>query len=246
MPVYRDEAVVLRTHKLGEADRIVTLLTRRHGKVRAVAKGVRRTGSKFGARLEPFMVADLQLYEGRTLDVVHAGRVARLVRRRDHAGLRVATPRRTPWSRPPTSSPRPRGRCSSTCCWSARSARSPSASTARASPSTPTCCARWPSPAGRRASRTARAAARRARTPPWSCSSAAWSATTAPRPARPASPGPPSPCSARCSRATGRSPSRRASPTATRRAASSPPTPSGTSSAACARCRTSRRETTAT
>ncbi|RZU65419.1 DNA replication and repair protein RecO [Microterricola gilva] len=70
MPVYRDEAVVLRTHKLGEADRIVTLLTRQHGKVRAVAKGVRRTASKFGSRLEPFMVADLQLYEGRTLDVI--------------------------------------------------------------------------------------------------------------------------------------------------------------------------------
>ncbi|TAM70086.1 MAG: DNA repair protein RecO [Microbacteriaceae bacterium] len=70
MPVYRDEAVVLRTHKLGEADRIVTLLTRRHGKVRAVAKGVRRTASKFGARLEPFMVADVQLYEGRSLDTI--------------------------------------------------------------------------------------------------------------------------------------------------------------------------------
>ena len=70
MPVYRDEAVVLRTHKLGEADRIVTLLTRQHGKVRAVAKGVRRTASKFGARLEPFMVADVQLYEGRTLDII--------------------------------------------------------------------------------------------------------------------------------------------------------------------------------
>jgi len=70
MPVYRDEAVVLRTHKLGEADRIVTLLTRQHGKVRAVAKGVRRTASKFGARLEPFMVADLQLYEGRSLDII--------------------------------------------------------------------------------------------------------------------------------------------------------------------------------
>lgn len=70
VPVYRDEAVVLRTHKLGEADRIVTLLSRRHGKIRAVAKGVRRTASKFGARLEPFMVADLQLYEGRTLDVI--------------------------------------------------------------------------------------------------------------------------------------------------------------------------------
>ena len=61
---------MLRTHKLGEADRIVTLLTRQHGKVRAVAKGVRRTASKFGARLEPFMVADVQFYEGRTLDVI--------------------------------------------------------------------------------------------------------------------------------------------------------------------------------
>ncbi|PJJ63347.1 DNA repair protein RecO [Compostimonas suwonensis] len=71
MPLYRDEAVVLRTHKLGEADRIVTLLTKQHGKVRAVAKGVRRTASKFGARLEPFMVADLQLYEGRSLDVIN-------------------------------------------------------------------------------------------------------------------------------------------------------------------------------
>ncbi len=70
MPLYRDEAVVLRTHKLGEADRIVTLLTRGHGKVRAVAKGVRRTASKFGARLEPFMVADVQLYGGRALDIV--------------------------------------------------------------------------------------------------------------------------------------------------------------------------------
>jgi DNA repair protein RecO (recombination protein O) len=70
VPVYRDEAVVLRTQKLGEADRIVTLLTRRHGRVRAVAKGVRRTGSKFGSRVEPFMHVDLQLYEGRSLDTV--------------------------------------------------------------------------------------------------------------------------------------------------------------------------------
>lgn len=71
MPLYRDEAVVLRTHKLGEADRIVTMLTRANGKIRAVAKGVRRTGSKFGARLEPFMVADVQLYEGRSLDTIN-------------------------------------------------------------------------------------------------------------------------------------------------------------------------------
>ncbi len=70
MPTYRDEVVVLRTHKLGEADRIVTMLSRQHGKIRAVAKGVRRTGSRFGARLEPFMVADVQLYKGRSLDIV--------------------------------------------------------------------------------------------------------------------------------------------------------------------------------
>ena len=53
MPLYQDEGVVLRTAKLGEADRILTLLTRDHGKVRAVAKGVRRTKSRFGGRLEP-------------------------------------------------------------------------------------------------------------------------------------------------------------------------------------------------
>jgi DNA repair protein RecO (recombination protein O) len=70
VPLYRDEAVVLRAQKLGEADRIVTLLTRRTGRVRAVAKGVRRTGSKFGSRLEPFMQVDLQLHEGRELDIV--------------------------------------------------------------------------------------------------------------------------------------------------------------------------------
>jgi len=67
---YRDEGVVLRVQKLGEADRIVTLLTRRHGRVRAVAKGVRRTRSRFGATVEPFSHVDLQLWTGRSLDVV--------------------------------------------------------------------------------------------------------------------------------------------------------------------------------
>jgi DNA repair protein RecO (recombination protein O) len=62
VPLYRDEAVVLRVQKLGEADRIVTLLTRRHGRVRAVGKGVRRTTSKFGARLEPGSHIDVQLH----------------------------------------------------------------------------------------------------------------------------------------------------------------------------------------
>lgn len=71
MSLYRDEAIVLRTHKLAEADRIVTLLSRRHGKIRAVAKGVRRTSSRIGSRLEPFMVVDLQLYQGRNLDIVN-------------------------------------------------------------------------------------------------------------------------------------------------------------------------------
>jgi DNA repair protein RecO (recombination protein O) len=70
VPTYRDEVVVLRTQKLGEADRIVTLLGRQHGRIRAVAKGVRRTSSRIGARLEPFMVADVQIYKGRTLDIV--------------------------------------------------------------------------------------------------------------------------------------------------------------------------------
>lgn len=70
MPLYSDDAVVLRTRKLAEADRIITLLTRRHGVVRAVAKGVRRTSSRFGSRLEPFTHVDLQLAEGRNLDVV--------------------------------------------------------------------------------------------------------------------------------------------------------------------------------
>jgi len=66
MGLYRDEGIVLRTHKLGEADRIVSVCTRRHGKVRAVAKGVRKTKSRFGARLEPPTHVQLQLYEGRS------------------------------------------------------------------------------------------------------------------------------------------------------------------------------------
>lgn len=83
MPTYRDEAVVLRTHQLGEADRIITFLTRRHGKVRAVAKGIRKTSSRFGGRLEPYCHVDIQFAEGRgSLEVVtqvealHVSRVA--------------------------------------------------------------------------------------------------------------------------------------------------------------------------
>lgn len=67
---YRDRGVVLRTIRLGEADRIVTLVTAGRGKVRAVAKGVRRTKSKFGARLEPTSHVSVQCWHGRELDVV--------------------------------------------------------------------------------------------------------------------------------------------------------------------------------
>jgi DNA repair protein RecO (recombination protein O) len=70
MTLYRDEGVVLRTWKLGEADRIIVFLTSGHGKVRAVAKGVRKTRSKFGARLEPTTNVAVQFYEGRELDIV--------------------------------------------------------------------------------------------------------------------------------------------------------------------------------
>jgi DNA repair protein RecO (recombination protein O) len=69
-PLYRDTAVVLRTYRLGEADRIVVLLTEHHGKVRAVAKGVRKTRSRFGARLEPMSHVRLLLAKGRELDIV--------------------------------------------------------------------------------------------------------------------------------------------------------------------------------
>jgi DNA repair protein RecO (recombination protein O) len=68
---------VLRTQKLGEADRIITLLTRHNGRVRAVAKGVRRTKSRFGARLEPFTHVDVMIHRGRSLDVITQAEVIR-------------------------------------------------------------------------------------------------------------------------------------------------------------------------
>ena len=59
---------MLRTHKLGEADRILTLLTRYHGMIRVSARGVRRPKSKLGARVEPFALIDAQFYRGKSLD----------------------------------------------------------------------------------------------------------------------------------------------------------------------------------
>jgi len=70
MGLYREQGVVLRSIRLGEADRIVSLMTEGRGKVRAVAKGVRKTKSRFGARLEPTVHVSLLLYEGRELDIV--------------------------------------------------------------------------------------------------------------------------------------------------------------------------------
>ena len=72
MALLRDEGIVLRTYKLGEADRIVVFMTRDNGKVRAVAKGVRKTASKFGSRLEPLSQVSLLLWRGRSeLDIIN-------------------------------------------------------------------------------------------------------------------------------------------------------------------------------
>jgi len=70
VPTYRDDALVLRSHLLGESDKILTLLCRKHGKVRAVAKGVRKTTSRFGARLQLFNQIDVLLNQGKSLDIV--------------------------------------------------------------------------------------------------------------------------------------------------------------------------------
>jgi DNA repair protein RecO (recombination protein O) len=70
MPLYKEQGIVLGSIKLAEADKIVTILTQGEGKIRAVAKGIRRTTSRFGARLEPFTHVNVMLYRGRTLDTV--------------------------------------------------------------------------------------------------------------------------------------------------------------------------------
>ena len=70
MAHYLADGIVLRTYKLGEADRILHVLDPNRGKIRCVAKGVRKPGSRFGGRLEPFGLVRLQLYEGRSLDTV--------------------------------------------------------------------------------------------------------------------------------------------------------------------------------
>ncbi|MDI6799888.1 MAG: DNA repair protein RecO [Actinomycetota bacterium] len=68
--LYKTKGIILRSIRLREADRIVTVLTESKGKIGAVAKGVRKTKSKFGARLEPFNLVELLLYKGSNLDTI--------------------------------------------------------------------------------------------------------------------------------------------------------------------------------
>ncbi len=70
MALRQDQGIVLRGYPFGEADKVVVLISPNHGKVRAVAKGVRKTKSRFGGRLEPFTHVDVLLYEGRNLDTI--------------------------------------------------------------------------------------------------------------------------------------------------------------------------------
>ncbi|HZT93277.1 MAG TPA: DNA repair protein RecO [Gaiellaceae bacterium] len=75
---YSTEAVVLRSIRLGEADRVLHLYTQAHGRVGAVAKGVRKTKSRFGARLEPLSHVELVLHRGRgELETVTAAQLVR-------------------------------------------------------------------------------------------------------------------------------------------------------------------------
>ncbi|MFA6000693.1 MAG: DNA repair protein RecO [Thermoleophilia bacterium] len=83
---YSTEAVVLGSHKLGDADRVVTLFTRDHGKTPTVVKGVRKIKSRFGGRLEPFTHLAVQLHEGRNLHTLTGADTIRT-----HASLRDNT-----------------------------------------------------------------------------------------------------------------------------------------------------------
>ena len=70
MALRSDQGIVLRGYPFGESHRVVVLLSPNHGKLRTVAKGVRKTKSRFGGRLEPFTHVDLVLYEGTNLDTI--------------------------------------------------------------------------------------------------------------------------------------------------------------------------------
>src|SRR6187397_2027459 len=84
----KTEAIVLRGIRYGEADRVLHLYTPEHGRVSAIAKGVRRVTSRFGGRLEPFFRAHFVLYQGRSdmLTVTSVETIAAHPRLREHAG----------------------------------------------------------------------------------------------------------------------------------------------------------------
>jgi len=68
--VYRTTGIVLSRFDLGEADRVLVILSPEHGKIRAIAKGVRRPGSRIGGSVEPFAELEIALARGRTFEVV--------------------------------------------------------------------------------------------------------------------------------------------------------------------------------
>lgn len=70
MAIRSEQGIVLRSYPFGEADRVVVLVSPNRGKMRTVAKGVRKTKSRFGGRLEPFTHVDVVIYEGRQLDTI--------------------------------------------------------------------------------------------------------------------------------------------------------------------------------
>jgi DNA repair protein RecO (recombination protein O) len=70
MPLYNAEAINIRTRMFGEADKIIILFTKEHGKLQAIAKGARRPTSKFGGRLEIFTYNKMLLAQGKSLDII--------------------------------------------------------------------------------------------------------------------------------------------------------------------------------
>ncbi len=78
--VYKSKGIVLRSIRYGEADRILDLYTRDSGLISAIAKGIRRTRSRFGGRLEPLSCVEFLAYEGKTLDTITQVEVLRSFR----------------------------------------------------------------------------------------------------------------------------------------------------------------------
>ena len=75
MPTFKARAIILRSHKLGEADRIIRMYSREGQVISAVAKGSRKTRSRFRGRLELFNMADLELTRGRDLDIINQAEI---------------------------------------------------------------------------------------------------------------------------------------------------------------------------